>query len=707
LSKQKIKTISKAPHKQVGSLPSSDTNKRKTFLIQLAVIVVLGFVLYGNTIGNEYALDDSLVIVKNTLTTQGIKAIPKILSTDAFYGFFGDNYKFVAGGRYRPLSNVTFAIEYSAFGGLKPHISHFINILLFCLLGIVLFLVLSMMFKQSRGEHLISLPFLATLLFMVHPIHTEAVANIKGRDEIMGLLGSLLTLYFALSFVLFDKKRYIFGIIICFIFGLLSKENAITFVAIVPLAIYFFTDAKKEKYIPVMGIMLVISVLFIFFRQKFTENSFIEQSKEVLNNPYVLATMGEKYATITNTLGRYLLLLVFPYPLSHDYYFSQIPIINWSSISAIIPLLINAGLIVYAIKGFKTKDPIAFCILFYFASLSIVSNMVVNVGTTMSERFLFMPSVGFCIVVAILLSKLNLYISKSAVFRLSSPVLIPFFLVLILFSVKTIARNPVWKDDLTLFGTDVHTSTNSAKLNNAYGGELVTKSEFVKDAEEKKRMLTEAVRVLSHAVELYPNYLNAWLLLGNAHYGLSNDVKEAEPYYQNALKINPNYFEGNFNLGLILNGKGLNQEAKYYLTKATQTKPKNPEPWYYLGKAYYDTNVPDSAIYALTQELNLRPNDDKAYHLLGLTYGRLKNDIAQSIVYFQKAIQINPKEEYYYEDMGVAFGMKGDFKNAISTFENILKLNPQSAKAFQNLGISYMQMGDKEKANEYFAKIKR
>ncbi len=123
------------PNAARASSPNQTGNVLKT-----QALIVFGFamLLYANTTWNEYAVDDTIVITKNTLTTQGLKGIPKIMTTDAFYGFFGEGYKLVEGGRYRPLSIVTFAIEYE-FLGLNPHFSHFINILLFALSGVLIF----------------------------------------------------------------------------------------------------------------------------------------------------------------------------------------------------------------------------------------------------------------------------------------------------------------------------------------------------------------------------------------------------------------------------------------------------------------------------------------------------------------------------------------------------------------------------------------
>src|SRR3972149_7555568 len=153
--------------------------------------IILSFLYYGNTLTHEYALDDAIVINQNLFTKNGISGIQDILSYDTFTGFFGKEKKLVEGGRYRPFSLITFAIEYEFFG-LSPHISHFINIALYAFTAIMLFLVLSALFAGYRQKYrFLNIPFITTLIFIIHPVHTEVVANIKGRDEILALLAAL------------------------------------------------------------------------------------------------------------------------------------------------------------------------------------------------------------------------------------------------------------------------------------------------------------------------------------------------------------------------------------------------------------------------------------------------------------------------------------------------------------------------------------
>ena len=118
---------------------------------------------------------------------------------------------------------------------------------------------------------------------------------------------------------------------------------------------------------------------------------------DIMDDPYLFATWDEKYATIAYTIGKYFELLVFPHTLSSDYSFNQIPLIKWTDFKAWFSLVVILSLLVYAFLTAKKKSVISYGIFFFFITFSIVSNVVFNVGTSMAERFIYMPSVGFAI----------------------------------------------------------------------------------------------------------------------------------------------------------------------------------------------------------------------------------------------------------------------------------------------------------------------
>jgi len=245
----------KSKRKKLDSKTMKSANKQldlgfwgKTKLHYL-VIAAFGFLLYANTIGHNYTQDDAIVIYDNMYTQQGFEGIPGLLQKDTFFGFFKTEgkAKLVSGGRYRPLTPIMFAVGWEFFGK-NPMIGHLMNILWYIVLGLVLYRFLNVLVVNEKPNQTnVMLVLLSCLIFMAHPVHTEVVANIKGRDEIMALLGSLLAAY--LVFKEPKKNKALSSILIGLVFflALMSKENAITFLAVVPLGLYLFRNDSIGK----------------------------------------------------------------------------------------------------------------------------------------------------------------------------------------------------------------------------------------------------------------------------------------------------------------------------------------------------------------------------------------------------------------------------------------------------------------------------
>ncbi|PHN01316.1 tetratricopeptide repeat protein [Flavilitoribacter nigricans] len=627
------------------SFPAWLTNQR----LHLIAIFSLAFLLYANTLSHDYALDDAIVITENMYTSEGISGFPGILSKDTFFGFFKEEGKaqLVAGGRYRPFTLLLFAIEVQLFG-TQPWVGHLMNILYFGLTGIVLYLLLLRLFRLrfSAGKaYFVALA--ATLLFVAHPIHTEVVANIKGRDEIISLLGSLSALYFCLRAYLEKKPRWNLLAGVLFFAALLSKENAITFLAVVPLTFYFFTKAKTGNILKQLAPLAVAAVVFLVIRFSILGFSLGEAPRELMNNPFlkivgtqwVPFSFGEKMATILYTLGKYLQLLVFPHPLTHDYYPKHIYLMSWGDWQVLLSLIAYIGLIVYAVRGFRRRDPVSYSILFFLLTISIVSNILFPVGTNMSERLIFMPSVGFCLAIAILAWRLQKQLGEKLV-----PVFASISLIALLFGIKTVVRNQAWEDNFTLFSTDIYHSPNSAKLRNAMGGELLTQSLKPGNESTQQAMWQEAVGHLQEAIRLHPTYKGAYVLLGNA-YNYLKQFDQSIAAYQQALQISP-------------------------------------------GDQLAEDNL------AIT------------YRDAGKYAGETRGNLQLATQYLQQALQMRPNEAETLRLLGVAAGMGGQHQQSIDYFSRVTELTPNSATAWFDLGVAYIQSGQPQVGQIYIDRAK-
>lgn len=692
------KFATEEPIAKPSSLPLDHNQQGKPWLKwQCLAIFLMAFVLYANTLGNQYALDDMIVLTKNTFTQQGIAGIDEIMTTDAFHGFFGPNYAFVIGGRYRPISMVTFALEYELFGLKYPWVYHFNNIILYGLTCVLILLTLQRLFSAKfEGQYAwLTIPFIATLLFTAHPIHTEVVANIKGRDEILGMLGAIATLYLAIRYIETDKIGYLVASLPVFILAILSKENAITFLAVIPLAYYFFSrNVKLHKILLVAApLVLGIGIYFLIRNANLPKINIESKTYEILNDPFAFTGFADRLATVAFTFGKYLQLLIFPHPLTHDYYPWQVPIYTWKDWQANLPLFVWMGILGWTVYGVFKKSPIAFGVLYFIITVSIVSNVLFSVGIAMNERFVFMPSLGFAIAAAVLLVKATNYAKaknwKYGTILNTKPLLLVLGILLVGYSAKTIARNPAWKNDFTLFGTDVKISPNSAKVNNAWGGELYTASDTAATPERAKQYLAQAEVVLKRAIEIHPIYANAWLLLGNVKYKQNTDLAGAADCYRKAAEFNPGSYDAHFNLAIISRDLNRFEEALTYLGQAKALlSGKTPEDQQRLGN-------------------NIEQNRGEVYYRWGKYAGQTQNNLPLAVEKISQAIKINPSAANYYEDLGVAYGFMGDYFNSIKASEEGIKIDPNYPPFYYNIAASYKQLKDEAKSQEYFQKAEQ
>lgn len=606
------------------------------------ILPAFGFLLYANTLGHDYTQDDAIVIYDNMYTVKGLAGIPGLLSKDTFHGFFKEEgkAKLVSGGRYRPLTPVMFAIEYQLFGK-NPWIGHLINALLYGLLGWMIYLLFVEIFgfRTDFKDHFHFVALAAAVLFMAHPVHTEAVANIKGRDEIVSMLGAITATWLIVRQTVQKSNNFIWAFL-AFFLALMSKENAITFLAVVPLILVFFYNKSWGAAAKMSLPLLAGAVLFIFIRTAVLGFDFGGTPMELMNNPflklgssgYVPFTAGEKAATILYTLGKYLLLLVFPHPLTHDYYPRHIDIMHFGDGPVLVSLFAYVALIALAVYGFKKDRVLSFGIFYFLITLSIVSNIVFPIGTNMSERFLFMPSLGFCLILPYIIYKIS-KTGKTAFYITTA--------IALAFSVKTMMRNQVWVNDFTLFTTDVKTSSKSAKVLNAAGGALQTEAAKEKDPNKKKKMLEQAIVYLNEAVKIHPGYKNAYLLLGNSYYYLDDFEKSIEAY-KKSLQLDANFVDANNNLAVVYRDAGRNA-------------------------------------------------------------GEKQNNIVLAEQYLLESFKLNPNDAETNRLLGIAYGLSGRHGQAIPYFENVTKLDPKNAAAFMNLSSAYRYNGDETNAARYRA----
>jgi len=618
------------------------------FLYLPAPIAVglLAMLLYLPTLTFDYTQDDAIVLSENVFTQKGISGIPGLWNHDTFYGFFQEEGKanLVAGGRYRPFTPTLFALEKEFFGA-SPMVGHFFNLLYYGLLvGLIYVLLWRVIPKKKEKAHW---ALWATLLFLAHPVHTEVVCNIKGRDEIVAFgaaVGALLVLWKSRSWF-----RYLMSFLL-FSIALFSKENAAVFLVLAPGLLYLRGKPQTAR-----GALLAFSLAFaLYVAIRFAVlGQFLvgDPPRELMNNPfmiwngeqYELLSFVERIPTVLLGLLTYLRLLVWPWPLTHDYYPLQLPIISYSDYRMYLSLFFYLPLTIWAFLRLNIRNFASWGWLWFVLALFPMSNILINVGTFVSERFLFIPSLGF---ILFLMYLLRFYAGK--VFPQNMRWSYLWALIFSVYIVVVIVRMPAWQSNFTLFTTDVETSTQSAKVHNAMAGEYNRLAGEATTVEEQKKWASKAEPYSQKAIELHPRYKNAFLQQGNSYF-YNKSYEKAIASYQKCLTLDPNYADARGNLALAYRAAG-----QYY----GEEKQDLQTALRYLNKAYA-----------------LQADDYETLRLMGVAYG-FSGQADQAVIFFRKALQQRPNHPRAYYDLGAAYMQKGRVDSSQFFMDKARELDP-------------------------------
>jgi tetratricopeptide (TPR) repeat protein len=446
-----------------------------------------------------------------------------------------------------------------------------------------------------------------------------------------------------------------------FLVGIFSKENAITFVAIIPVAIVVFgrnsfeEDLKKAALLALPSLLLSLFFWFGIRKPILGIAASLPPMPELMNDPFMKLvngryepfTFAEKLNTCLYTWGMYLKLLVLPHPLTNDYYPKHIHMIQGGQMLMVVfSAVAHVGMAWYGIKALLERQPIAFAIVFYAATFSVVSNLFFPIGTTMAERFMFLPSLGFSLACA-----LGVYALGQLWQGQKNRILfLGLLLIGLLYGAKTLTRNFVWFDDYTLFTTDIAYSPNSAKLNNAVAGVLQDHAATISDSAdvnqmEREELYRDAKKHALKAIELHPTYNSAWLLLGNAHVFLGNILENKRNKPDEAIKE-------------------YNEAIKAY-REVKRPRPDHPDVQRNLTVVYRDKGK-----------------------LLGQKLGR----VAEAVQTLEEGLKENDKDLELLRLAGVANGVAGNHSQALKYFEKGLSLKPDHVALLYNQAVAYRIM---------------
>jgi tetratricopeptide (TPR) repeat protein len=629
------------------------------FRIQAVAVALIAVLFYGNSYKNEYALDDDIVMRQNTFVQKGFSGIWDIMANDAyksFYASMGVNAQ-LEGGRYRPLSIVTFAIEQQLFGECygeryeevrdsvlalrnasipdPPTLSrlvaeqndldgkikattmelatvrHIVNIMLYALLCVVLLWFLRECVFRTNTD----LALLSVALFAIHPIHTEVVANVKSRDEIMSLLFIALTFIYFFRFDISRNRKDLTKGAVFFLLAYLSKEYAIALLALIPLGLHLFHKRSFSNMVPQGTAIVLVTILYAVIRLSATatEGPRVQKNKNAadpLNEPYMYAKGDQVVATKINRLDDYLVLLVKPYPLVSDYSYQHFPYVHIYHWQVLLSILIYALLVYVLWRWWKQQHPLAFALLIYFGFFALISNLLFDIGATMGERLIFHSSLGFCMVLAWGI------VAGIERFKIATPVAsIVFVLLCVPAFMITAQRNLEWKNDASLFISDVKKHPESALCNGNAGARFMDRGvEFLgKDSLKVYAYADTAIQYLTKATTLHPRYVNGWLNLGLAYYH-KKDFDQSAAAWAKVSPIFPrnpillNYTQMYINTANAYAQKQDYPNAARYLGYAARMNPQDKGAWADYAGASFMSRQFGTAKEAFIKAIELNPD---------------------------------------------------------------------------------------------------
>ena len=659
-------------------------------------ISILGTVVYINSLECSFHFDDHESIIDNPF----IKRL----------GNFLNPYPFLYGSRI--VGYFTFALNYR-FGGLSVFGYHMVNLLIHITNALLVYGFIRLLVKSPRLTPQASItpaaPAIAlstALLFVVHPVQTQAVTYIVQRFASLAALFYLLTVLCYLKWRLSSpesKGRHLWyaAAFIATILGMKTKETTFTlpFMLLLVEAVFFGPPTRKQ-WIGLIPFFLTLPII-PFSRED------------------ALGTGGEAFARAATNVGRwdylctqfrvimtYLRLLVLPvnqnlaydFTVSHSL-FEPPAFFSFLFLSA----LFAAAVYLLFLSRRAAADPrlrlIGFGVLWFFITLSIESS-IIPIRDVIYEHRLYLPSAGLFLAVGT--AALG-YADRSRVWAGMG-----IGLVVLTFSVLTYERNLVWKDELSLWADVIQKSPNMALGYYSLGAALASEGnleEAIKNyarsleldpndprthydlanAYKKAGRIEGSIREYQTAITLVPGYAEAHNNLGIV-YEERGRLEDAFREYQAALRFKPYLADAHNNMGIVYNKMGRTDDAVLEYRKAIALDPAFVEAYNNLGLIYKNTGRPQDAVRIYRAVLALRPDDAEAHNRLGILYVSMGH-VGEGIREYQTAIHLKPDYAGAYNNLGLAFFQQGQFPEAHEALEAGLRIKPDDGRARLLLGI--------------------
>lgn len=592
-------------------------------------IALIAFGVYANSLRNGFAYDDNLTVEQNLLITS-LRNTWKIFTTGYWQQLVGET------SSYRPLFTFSLALNYSV-GGLNPFGYHLVNVLLHCANCYLFFILVG---KYGLGKKVAAL---AALIFAVHPVHTEAVANVVGRMELMG------TFFCGLIWLFWKRDpdrstpapKDLSLAAFFFLCALFSKENFILF----PAGL-FLAELLSRPEFPGFGklprlvgpyFVFVPCVIIYFGFRILSGEGFTKVTH--LTSPTGEFSFLQRTATMSSVTLQWYRVLVAGYPLKPTYDQFNLEIVKQPTVSSWLGCGIFFLLMTVAILTLRKKPLVSFSFLFLFSQMALFNGILIPLYTLFGERWLYLPSVGVCLLFADGLVTLSTFAEKGRDFGRLAAILA--LALICTYGGFTVRRNIDWKDNYQLFTRFIETDPKNPigyfqvanfmmdkrpDLARALFAQVLVLSpgdtealtrlakinlleDNLKDAEEQ----ADAVLAVEPPNAAAPNTRLALIHLVKAGIRLRrgdrpNGVKELET----SIRFAPWGTEERLQIGNLLLQHKNNEEAVIVFTSVTRTSPDLPKGYNNLGVALLRLGRTGEARKAFETTLRLAPDHEQA-----------------------------------------------------------------------------------------------
>jgi protein O-mannosyl-transferase len=606
-------------------------NLRIGYLLLVCII----FTANMNILFNGYSLDDELVTGPENPTTQNLSDVKSIF-TSWYDTQLGSNYE------YRPIVKLVYAIENQLFG-LNPGVHHFISLLFYTFCCILLFRFLA---KLLDGNLLFSLA--ATILFAVHPMHTEVVASLKNRDILLVFIFAMLAANRLLA--IFESKDFkllkFLPVILLFYLAMLSKRDALSFVFIIPVLLWLKYSSAKLQAVSAAAIIAGCYILLLLTLKAILPDETSGRTMEFFENPIVSQrTIGNRIVALFNSAGFYILQNLFPVKQVSYYGYNAIPLLRPNGIYFFTGILSLGAGTFFFMRTLRKDLLLSYTLCFLLGGMILYLNVVRPVPGIAADRFAFVSSIGAAMLIVYIVQKIfridlkNYYTLK----QIPSVSKIVFVSITLLFSVIVIRRNREWKDKETLFSADAQKKPESAKLHSLYALEMIRQYRELSSADPftAKEKAAIAKSELRKSLEIYPDYINSMSNLGYLLLQLNENPQEALQLLEKAAKKKPDNGEILINYASALTRNGKYKAAEKVLIESLKLEKQMPGAYLQLMQNTEKTKNYSEVAENIAAHLPPEQKTEPMYTDIGNLFARGK-DTLNAIRYYDSAVTVNP-----------------------------------------------------------------